>query len=132
MRSGKVLRSVTIAPAPTRHCLPITAPFITTAWMPISEPSPIVQPCSIDLVADRDVVADLQRIARVGMQHRAFLDVAFVADRDRLVVAAGDRAEPDAGALAERDLADQRRFGRDIGRSRDLGRVLAQTVEGHG
>ena len=47
VRSGKVLRSVTIAPAPTRQCLPITAPFITTAWMPISEPSPIVQPCSM-------------------------------------------------------------------------------------
>ena len=25
----------------------MTAPFITTAWMPISAPSPIVQPCSI-------------------------------------------------------------------------------------
>jgi hypothetical protein len=46
-RSGKLLPSVTIAPAPTRHSRPITAPFITTAWMPISEPSPIVQPCSI-------------------------------------------------------------------------------------
>ena len=28
-------------------CLPMTAPFITTAWMPIRVPSPIVQPCSI-------------------------------------------------------------------------------------
>ena len=25
----------------------MTAPFMTTAWMPISAPSPIVQPCSI-------------------------------------------------------------------------------------
>ena len=75
------------------------------------------------LVADRDARADDERKARIGMQHGAFLDVAFVADRDRLVVAARDRAEPDAGPLAERDPADQRGFGRDVGRSRDLGRL---------
>ena len=39
--------SVTSAPAPTRLSLPITAPFITTAWIPTSEPWPTVQPCSI-------------------------------------------------------------------------------------
>jgi hypothetical protein len=54
-------------------------------------------------VADGDAATDDERKARIGMQDGAFLDVAFSADRDRLVVAAGDRAEPDAGALAERD-----------------------------
>ena len=36
--------------------------------MPISELSPIVQPCNIDLVADRDAVADDEFDARVGVQ----------------------------------------------------------------
>jgi len=35
--SGNSLPSVTSAPAPTRQCRPIFAPFNTTDWMPISE-----------------------------------------------------------------------------------------------
>jgi hypothetical protein len=43
-RSAKTLPSVTTAPAPTRQSLPITALLSTTAWIPISAPSPTVQP----------------------------------------------------------------------------------------
>ncbi len=45
--SGNSLPSVTTLPAPTIELRPIFALFKTTAWMPISELSPTVQPCSI-------------------------------------------------------------------------------------
>ena len=74
--------------------------------MPISEPSPTVQPCSIDLVAHGHVLAQRQREADVGVQHAAVLHVAARAERDRLVVAAQHGAEPDAGAVGQLDAAD--------------------------
>jgi hypothetical protein len=45
--AGGESRAVTTLPAPTMLFLPILAPLSTTAWMPISEPSPMVQPCSM-------------------------------------------------------------------------------------
>src|SRR5438105_3045598 len=45
--SGNSLFSVTTLPAPMMQFLPIFAPFSTTAWMPISAPSPTVQPCNM-------------------------------------------------------------------------------------
>jgi tripartite-type tricarboxylate transporter receptor subunit TctC len=45
--SGNTLPSVTTEPAPTKQFLPITARLSTTAWIPINEFSPIVQPCNI-------------------------------------------------------------------------------------
>ena len=47
--SGKVLFSVTSAPAPTKQFLVICAPFNTIAPIPIKTLSSIVQPCIIAL-----------------------------------------------------------------------------------
>ena len=46
VRGGSTKFSVTSAPAPTMLPSPMTAPFITVACMPISAPSPTVQPCT--------------------------------------------------------------------------------------
>jgi hypothetical protein len=53
------------------------------AWWPIVTPLPM-----------------RERIAHVGVHHRAFLDVAVFADRDALVVAANRHAEPHRGMFA--------------------------------
>ena len=120
-RSGNDFPSVTIAPAPTRQFLPITAPFITTAWMPISEPSPTVQPCSIAWWPTVTRSPIVERKARVGVQHRAFLDVGLGAEHDRLVVAARARPCPETRTLADDDVADQRRRVGDVGRAATCG-----------
>ena len=72
-----------------------------------------------------------EREARIGMQHRALLDVAAGADRDRGVVAARDRAGPYAGVGADPDVADQRRLDRDVGRVGDLRGLVVDAIEGH-
>ena len=54
-----------------------------------------------DHVGDRHAVADHQRIAGIGVQHAAVLDVRPRAHADRLVVAAQDAVPPDAGVVAE-------------------------------
>ncbi len=84
------------------------------------------------LVADGHVLADRERIAHVRMHHRAFLDVAVLADGDALVVAADRGAEPHRGIRLEGHLADQGcRIGHE-GRCIDLGGMLAQLVNRHG
>ena len=78
--SGNSLPSVTSEPAPTRQLRPIFAPFSTTAWMPISEPSPIVQPCSMTwwpMVTFAPIVSGKPV---VGVQHAAVLHVGAAAD----------------------------------------------------
>ena len=100
---------------------PIRAPLSTTAWMPISEPSPTRAAVQHHLVADRHVVAQRQREAGVGVQHAAVLHVAARADRDPVVVAAQHRAVPDAGVFAERHAADHRRAVGDPGAGGDCG-----------
>ena len=99
--SGKVLPSVTSARAPTRQPPPIRAPLSTTAPMPISEPSPIDAAMQDRAVADRAVLADLERGAHVGVQRDEILDVGARADDDRLIVAAQNRAEPYADVAPE-------------------------------
>ena len=64
-------------------------------------------------VADRTAHANSQREARVGVEHRVLLQVGIAADDDQLTVAANDRPEPDADALAEFDLADDHGGRRD-------------------
>src|SRR5207253_9843783 len=59
------------------------------------------------LVADGDPGANGQRCAGIGMIDGTVLDIAVMADDDRRVVGANDRAEPDAGAPAEADIADE-------------------------
>ncbi|EVT82979.1 hypothetical protein Z046_31235 [Pseudomonas aeruginosa VRFPA09] len=80
------------------------------------------------VVADGDALAEGQRIAHVGVHHRAVLDVAVLADMDQLVVAAQHRAKPDAGAGIQANLADHRCAGRDpaVGMGFDAG--IAQAV----
>ena len=86
--SGISLPSVISAFAPIRQLRPIFAPFSTTALMPIRLLSPIVQPCSITLWPIVTWLPITSGRARVGVQHRAVLNVRVFADRDQLVVAA--------------------------------------------
>ena len=49
-----------------------------------------------DVVTDRAVLADGQRKSLVGVAGRVVLHIGALADLDPLIVAAQDRAEPDA------------------------------------
>jgi hypothetical protein len=84
-----------------------------------------------DQVADGDVGAERQRHAGVDMQHRAVLDVAAGADGDRVVVAAHHGVPPDAGGVAEADVADHGGVGGDPGLTSEDGLPVAEAVDGH-
>src|SRR5690606_8582765 len=51
--------------------------------------------------------ADGERIAGVGMQHRAVLDIAVLANDDGIVVGPDHHVEPDAGVRVQHHRADQ-------------------------
>ena len=84
------------------------------------------------LVTDGHVPADVERKAGVGVEDGAFLDVARLADADRLVVAAGDGAEPEAGLVADDHFAHQGGLAGDEGGGGDLGSLASYAVLGHG
>src|SRR6476661_8052018 len=69
------------------------------------------------LVSDGDAGADRQRKSGIAVADRAVLEVAVLADQDRRVVGTDDGAEPDAGASAKLDVADE------VGRWRRPGAV---------
>src|SRR5690606_33782743 len=58
-----------------------------------------------DHMADGHAVADGQRLAGVGMQDAAVLDIGVPPDCDRIVVAPDRRAKPDAGARLENHVS---------------------------
>ena len=84
-----------------------------------------------DEMADGHVGAYAHRHALVGMQHRAVLDVAVVADVDRVIVAAQRGVPPDRGVGAEMDVADHRGVGGNPGVFAGLRRLVSETEEGH-
>jgi len=64
-------------------------------------------------MADRDVVANGEWCAGVGVQHCAILNVAVGADVDGFDVATYHRVEPDTDIIFENDRADDAGIGRD-------------------
>ena len=114
--------------------LPMTARLRRTIEpMPISEPSPTVQPCSMTRWADGDVGADLHGHALVGMQHRAVLDVAVFADDDRGSLSPRSTAFHQMEAPApETDVADHGGVGGDPGVGCELRVLVAECEDGHG
>src|SRR5574338_656371 len=84
------------------------------------------------LVADGDVGPDVQRVARVGMEHRALLDVAARPHGDGLVVGPDHRPGPHAGPLPQDHPADEGGLGGHEGAGRKLGRIVVESVDGHG
>ena len=68
------------------------------------------------------------------MKHRPFLHIGAGCDDDGLVVAAKDRAKPDADIFAEGDIADHMRVGRNeiTPLLRKLGALAFEFVDGHG
>ena len=82
-------------------------------------------------MADGDVRPDDQRHARIDVQHRTVLDVAALADGDRVVVGADHRTRPHARVLAEPHASDDRGAFGDIGRRRNVGDVTVELVDRH-
>jgi hypothetical protein len=85
-------------------------------------------------MADGAALADRERKAHVGVEDAMFLDIAARADGDALIVAAQHGAKPDADFVAERDLADHARIGRNpVSISgRNVGPKAVERVQGHG
>jgi hypothetical protein len=103
--SGNSLPSVTTLPAPTIELRPIFALFKTTAWMPISELSPMVQPCSITWwpTVTLSPMVSGQPTSACSTDRSWMLLLRPM--RHRLGVPAQHGAEPDAGVLAQLDVA---------------------------
>ena len=100
--------------------------------MPISVPVADRAAVQDGMMADRHVLADRQRRAGIGMEHRGFLDIAARADDDRGVVRADHGAEPDAGVIAEPCVADHVCARRDPGIGAEGRSMAANGIAGHG
>ena len=75
---------------------------------------------------DRNAVADGQRKqSGVAMQHRVVLNAGFVADADRVHVAAHGDIRPDAGPLADDHVSNHLRALIDVSGSGNLGHDAA-------
>ena len=72
-------------------------------------------------MADRHPRADGEREVGVAMADRSILEVRLLAQDQRRVVAAEDRAEPDARPGAEANVTDQVRRRRCPGAGAELG-----------
>ena len=92
---------------------PITAPFKMIEPMPIRQRASIAASVEDGVVADRDVVADIDAILFFhAVERAAVLNIGIVPDANLVHVAAQHGVHPDAGVLAENHVAD------------DLGRVV--------
>ncbi len=83
------------------------------------------------LVSHRDVLADLDRKAGVGMHDAAILDVASAAQPQLLGVAAQHHAEPNACILFEHHSADDLRAVGHPGAFGHVWPVFVKLVERH-
>jgi hypothetical protein len=72
-----------------------------------------------DLMADRDAAPNGERRAGIGVKDAQFLNVAVVADDDRLVVAAQHGAGPDAHPFAQDHGPDDGDALRDVAGGRN-------------
>ena len=100
--------------------------------MPMSEPSPIVQPCSIAWCPTVTAGAMVSGTRCVSMQNGAILDVRSGADEDAVVVAADHRPEPDRDLMLEHHIADDCGVGRhEMTVAAELHFMLAEREE-HG
>src|SRR6185369_343012 len=88
-------------------------------------------PMNHGLMADGDVLPDVEWKARIGMQHRAFLHIAGRAYGDGLVVGADYRPGPHAGSFAENHAAYEGGLGRNEGAGRNLRDIVVELVDGH-
>ena len=86
------------------------------------------------MVADGAALPDHDRKPGVRVEHRALLHIGTRAYRDPFIVAANDRAEPDADVLAQHHIANDMRIGRDEVSSfgRQLRRNTIEAVDRHG
>ncbi len=100
-----------------------------------SDQRAVADPAAVQdhVVADRAVLADLERKAHVGVQRAELLDVRPRADDDRLVVAPQHRAEPYADVAPEPDVADQAGVGGDpvMTLGRQLRAAAFERIERH-
>ena len=58
-------------------------------------------------------LADVDRCARIGVQHCAFLDIGFIADLDGLIVTAKHGTKPDPGICTQCHIANHMGIRRD-------------------
>ena len=94
---------------------------------PIADGATVQHP----LMPDGYIYADSQRKAGVCMEHRVVLDVAAVADLDPIVVAANDRAGPDADMFAQNNFADYCCSVSNVSRIWNAWRIVAELIDGH-
>ena len=66
------------------------------------------------MVADGDIATDREWRSGIGVQRRAILDVAALADRDQLRVAPNHDIEPDACVVRDDHRSDDRRVLGDV------------------
>jgi hypothetical protein len=86
--------------------------------MPIRQRASTVQPWRMHVVADGDVVADVDAVLFFhAVEDGVVLNVGIMADADLVDVAAENGVHPDAGVFAENDIAD------DLGGVVDVGGV---------
>ncbi len=80
-------------------------------------------------MADSHLLADLDRVSRVDVQHRAVLNVAAGADADSVLIGADDDAEPDTDVLFQSDGSDHRSVGGDELRTMKPRLALAESID---
>ena len=98
--------SGTSAPAATIDSSPTTAPFRTIAPMPIRQSRSIVQPCRVTECPTVTSSASVVGCSRRDVEDAVVLDVRPGPDADPVHVAPDDRVHPDAGVVAQLDVAD--------------------------
>ena len=88
-------------------------------------------PFEMSQMADDAAVADHGGEPRSGVDDRSVLDRRPSADGDGAEIAAEHRAGPHAGVRPQDDVADDHRFGVDIGIGIDGRNEISQLVDGH-
>ncbi len=130
--AGTSVPGETTAPAPTREPERQITPSRTTEPEPISTGVLNDAALQMDQVPDHAIVADPGLLHGLGVDDGAVLNGGPGADDDRAVVGADDGAGPHARARSETDLADQHRFGVDVGIRVNPRPFFAERIEGHG
>ena len=85
-----------------------------------------------DFVSDRHVIAYDQRLANIGVQHAAILDIGAPSDANGLGVSAYNNAKPDAGVFTKLYMAHDLGAVGNPGGAGYAGNQIVKLIDGHG